>query len=62
MGLSTLLIALLKSSIVLARCVIFFRTSGPNSSSPVSPKSSLQISFKKELSLGRDLVILLITV
>ena len=61
LGLSTLLIALLKASIVLARCVIFFRTSGPNSSTPVSPKSSLQISFKKELSLGHDLAILLIT-
>ena len=62
LGLSTLLIALLKASIVLARCVIIFRTSGPNSSSPVSLKSSLQISFKKELSLGCDLAILFITV
>ena len=46
LGLSTPLIALLKAFIVLAHCVIFFHTSGPNSSSPVSPKSSLQISFK----------------
>ena len=57
---STLLIALLNASIMLARSVIFFQTSGPNSSGPVSPKSSLQISLMKELSFGRDLEMLLI--
>jgi hypothetical protein len=58
--LSTLLIAMLHTSIVLARSVILFRTSGPNSLGPVSPRSSLQISLMKELSFGRDLEMLLI--
>ena len=59
-GLSTFLMALLKASIVLALSVIFFRISGLNNLVPVSPRSSLQISFIKELSFGRDLEMLLI--
>ena len=42
----------------LALPVIFFLTSGPKSLEPVVTRSSLQISFTKEPSLGRDLLML----
>ena len=56
LGLSTLLIALLKASIVLAHCVIFFYTSSDSLSSwsPLELQKIVSIDPRKRVTIGQD--------